>query len=212
MRLLVAEDQSMLRDALCQLLLLQEDVEDVLQAGDGQEAIRLLETHPVDIAILDIEMPIKTGLEVLEWAKSQQPQLKVVIVTTFKRPGYFERALKAGVDAYVLKERRITDLMATLHTVLAGQKEYSPELMEGILTHPNPLSPQEKAVLKEVAKGASNQEIADRLFLSNGTIRNYMSAILTNWMRKTGPRRQRSHKKRVGYKEEKRVGQKSVIR
>lgn len=179
MRLLVAEDQSMLRDALCQLLLLQEDVEDVLQAGDGQEAIRLLETHPVDIAILDIEMPIKTGLEVLEWAKSQQPQLKVVIVTTFKRPGYFERALKAGVDAYVLKERRITDLMATLHTVLAGQKEYSPELMEGILTHPNPLSPQEKAVLKEVSKGASNQEIADRLFLSNGTIRNYMSAILT---------------------------------
>ncbi|WP_195564015.1 response regulator transcription factor [Streptococcus rubneri] len=179
MRLLVAEDQSMLRDALCQLLLLQEDVEDVLQAGDGQEAIRLLETHPVDIAILDIEMPIKTGLEVLEWAKSQQPQLKVVIVTTFKRPGYFERALKAGVDAYVLKERRITDLMATLHIVLAGQKEYSPELMEGILTHPNPLSPQEKAVLKEVAKGASNQEIADRLFLSNGTIRNYMSAILT---------------------------------
>lgn len=179
MRLLVAEDQSMLRDALCQLLLLQEDVEDVLQAGDGQEAIRLLETHPVDIAILDIEMPIKTGLEVLEWAKSQQPQIKVVIVTTFKRPGYFERALKAGVDAYVLKERHITDLMATLHTVLAGQKEYSPELMEGILTHPNPLSPQEKAVLKEVAKGASNQEIADRLFLSNGTIRNYMSAILT---------------------------------
>ena len=179
MRLLVAEDQSMLRDALCQLLLLQEDVEEVLQAGDGQEAIRLLETHPVDIAILDIEMPIKTGLEVLEWAKSQQPQLKFVIVTTFKRPGYFERALKAGVDAYVLKERRITDLMGTLHTVLAGQKEYSPELMEGILTHPNPLSSQEQAVLKEVAKGASNQEIADRLFLSNGTIRNYMSAILT---------------------------------
>ena len=179
MRLLVAEDQSMLRDALCQLLLLQEDVEEVLQAGDGQEAIRLLETHPVDITILDIEMPIKTGLEVLEWAKSQQPQLKVVIVTTFKRPGYFERALKAGVDAYVLKERRITDLMATLHTVWAGQKEYSPELMEGILTHPNPLSSQEQAVLKEVAKGASNQEIADRLFLSNGTIRNYMSAILT---------------------------------
>ena len=179
MRLLVAEDQSMLRDALCQLLLLQEDVEEVLQAGDGQEAIRLLETHPVDIAILDIEMPIKTGLEVLEWAKSNQHQLKIVIVTTFKRPGYFERALKAGVDAYVLKERLITDLMATLHTVLAGQKEYSPELMEGILTHPNPLSSQEQAVLKEVAKGASNQEIADRLFLSNGTIRNYMSAILT---------------------------------
>lgn len=179
MRLLVAEDQSMLRDALCQLLLLQEDVEEVLQAGDGQEAIQLLESQSVDIAILDVEMPIRTGLEVLEWAKSHQPQLKVVIVTTFKRPGYFERALKAGVDAYVLKERRITDLMGTLHTVLAGQKEYSPELMETILTHPNPLSSQEQAVLREVAKGASNKEIADHLYLSNGTIRNYMSAILT---------------------------------
>lgn len=179
MRLLVAEDQSMLRDALCQLLLLQEDVEEVLQAGDGQEAIQLLESQSVDIAILDVEMPIRTGLEVLEWAKSHQPQLKVVIVTTFKRPGYFERALKAGVDAYVLKERRITDLMGTLHTVLAGQKEYSPELMETILTHPNPLSSQEQAVLREVAKGASNQEIADHLYLSHGTIRNYMSAILT---------------------------------
>ena len=179
MRLLVAEDQSMLRDALCQLLLLQEDVEEVLQAGDGQEAIQLLESQSVDIALLDVEMPIRTGLEVLEWAKSHQPQLKVVIVTTFKRPGYFERALKAGVDAYVLKERRITDLMGTLHTVLAGQKEYSPELMETILTHPNPLSSQEQAVLREVAKGASNQEIADHLYLSHGTIRNYMSAILT---------------------------------
>lgn len=179
MRLLVAEDQSMLRDALCQLLLLQKDVEEVLQAGDGQDAIQLLESQSVDIAILDVEMPIRTGLEVLEWAKSHQPQLKVVIVTTFKRPGYFERALKAGVDAYVLKERRITDLMGTLHTVLAGQKEYSPELMETILTHPNPLSSQEQAVLREVAKGASNQEIADHLYLSHGTIRNYMSAILT---------------------------------
>lgn len=179
MRLLVAEDQSMLRDALCQPLLLQEDVEEVLQAGDGQEAIQLLESQSVDIAILDVEMPIRTGLEVLEWAKSHQPQLKVVIVTTFKRPGYFERALKAGVDAYVLKERRITDLMGTLHTVLTGQKEYSPELMETILTQPNPLSSQEQAVLREVAKGASNQEIADHLYLSNGTIRNYMSAILT---------------------------------
>ena len=159
MRLLVAEDQSMLRDALCQLLLLQEDVEDVLQAGDGQEAIRLLETHPADIAILDIEMPIKTGLEVLEWAKSQQPQLKVVIVTTFKRPGYFERALKAGVDAYVLKRTPHYGFDGHSSCSFSRAKEYSPELMEGILTHPNPLSPQEKAVLKEVAKGLLTKKL-----------------------------------------------------
>ena len=137
----------------------KRDVEEVLQAGDGQEAIRLLETHPVDIAILDIEMPIKTGLEVLEWAKSQQPQLKVVIVTTFKRPGYFERALKAGVDAYVLKRTPHHGLDGHPAYRFGRSKEYSPELMEGILTHPNPLSSQEKAVLKEVAKGAPTKKL-----------------------------------------------------
>ena len=91
MRLLVAEDQSMLRDALCQLLLLQEDVEEVLQAGDGQEAIRLLETHPVDIAILDIEMPIKTGLEVLEWAKVNNPSSR-----SSSLPPLSDRAISSG--------------------------------------------------------------------------------------------------------------------
>ena len=93
MRLLVAEDQSMLRDALCQLLLLQEDVEDVLQAGDGQEAIRLLETHPVDIAILDIEMPIKTGLEVLEWANVNNPRSR-----SSSLPPLSGRAISSGLS------------------------------------------------------------------------------------------------------------------
>lgn len=179
MRLLVAEDQSMLRDAMCQLLSLQGDVEEVLQAANGQEALTILEEQAVDIAILDVEMPVKNGLEVLEWIKANQVATKVVIVTTFKRPGYFERAVKAGVDAYVLKERSITDLMRTLHTVLAGQKEYSPELMDILVTNPNPLSPQEQAVLGLVAQGLSNKEIAEELFLSNGTVRNYMSAVLT---------------------------------
>ena len=168
MKLLVAEDQSMLRDAMCQLLAFQADVESVLQAKNGQEAIQLLEKESVDIAILDVEMPVKTGLEVLEWIRS-----------AFKRPGYFERAVKAGVDAYVLKERSIADLMQTLHTVLEGRKEYSPELMEVVMTHPNPLTEQEIAVLKGIAQGFSNQEIADKLYLSNGTVRNYVTNILS---------------------------------
>lgn len=137
MKVLVAEDQSMLRDAMCQLLTLQPDVESVLQAKNGQEAIQLLEKESVDIAILDVEMPVKTGLEVLEWIRSEKLETKVVVVTTFKRAGYFERAVKAGVDAYVLKERSIADLMQTLHTVLEGRKEYSPELMEMVMTRPN---------------------------------------------------------------------------
>ena len=179
MKVLLAEDQSMLRDALCQLLQLQSDVEVVYQAADGREAMELLKTNPVDVAILDVEMPYQTGLDVLEWMKEHQPAVKVIIVTTFKRPGYFERAVKADVDAYVLKERSIADLMKTIHTVLAGQKEYSPELMEVLMTHKNPLSHQELLVLEAAATGLSNKEIAEKLYLSNGTIRNYMSTILT---------------------------------
>ena len=171
MKLLVAEDQSMLRDALCQLLMLEDDVEEVHSTSDGQEAIALLEKEEVDVAIL--------GLEVLEWIRANQREIKVVIVTTFKRKGYFKRALAAHVDAYVLKERSISDLMATIHNVLAGHKEYSPELVEGVAFDNNPLSQREQEVLAMVAQGSTNQEIAESLFLSNGTVRNYMTAILT---------------------------------
>lgn len=179
MKLLVAEDQSMLRDALCQLLELQSDVETVHQASNGQEAMNLLQSQKIDVAILDVEMPKQTGLDVLEWVKEKQPTVKVVIVTTFKRPGYFERAIKADVDAYVLKERSIADLMKTIHTVLDGKKEYSPELMEVMMTSKNPLSNQEILVLQAAARGLSSKEIAQKLYLSNGTVRNYMSSILT---------------------------------
>ena len=172
MKLLLAEDQSMLRDALAQLLQLQPDVEEVYQAADGQKAIDCLKSETVDVAILDVEMPHQTGLDVLEWVKANRPNIKVIIVTTFKRPGYFERAVKADVDAYVLKERSIADLMKTIHTVLDGQKEYSPELMEVLMTSRNPLSHQERLVLQAAADGLSNKEIAEKLFLSNGTVRN----------------------------------------
>lgn len=178
MKILVAEDQAMLRDALCQLLSFQESVETVFQAKDGQEAISLLAKEAVDVAILDIEMPVKTGLDVLEWIRNQDLSIKVIMVTTFKRPGYFERAVKSDVDAYVLKERSITELMATIATVLAGRKEYSPELMDILFTQSNPLTHQEIELVRLVAEGYSNKEIAHRLFLSDGTVRNYMTSIL----------------------------------
>lgn len=177
MKLLVAEDQSMLRDAMCQLLLMEEDVEEIYQANNGQEAIDLLQEKEIDVAILDIEMPQKTGLDVLEWARAHHLTVKIVIVTTFKRLGYFQRAVKSGVDAYVLKDRSISDLMSTIHTVLSGGKEYSPELMETILTHENPLSPQEQKVLELIALGKTSKEIAQQLFLSDGTVRNYTTSI-----------------------------------
>ncbi|HEL1669576.1 TPA: response regulator transcription factor [Streptococcus suis 2651] len=179
MRILVAEDQAMLRDALCQLLGFQDAVEAVLQAENGSQAIALLEKEPVDVVLLDIEMPEKTGLDVLEWVRGQALPVKVVIMTTFKRPGYFERAVKTDVDAYVLKERSIADLMRTIETVLAGRKEYSPELMDILLTQRSPLTNLESQLLKLVAEGLSNKEIACQLHLSDGTVRNYMTSILS---------------------------------
>ena len=179
MKLLIAEDQSMLRDAMATLLSMEDSVESVLQAKDGKEAINLISTNDIDVAILDVEMPEATGLDVLEYIRSNNIDCKVVIVTTFKRMGYFERAIKNNVDAYVLKDRSIDELMKTINTVLAGHKEYSPELMENIFNSHNPLTKQEKIILLKIKEGLPNKEIANELFLSEGTIRNYISNILT---------------------------------
>ena len=179
MRLLIAEDQSMLRDAMATLLLMEDSIDEVLQAKNGKEAIDILVSSSVDVAILDIEMPEATGLEVLEFIRNESINCKVIIVTTFKRAGYFERAIKNNVDAYVLKDRSIDELMKTINNVLAGNKEYSPELMENIFNSHNPLTNQEKIILIKIKEGLSNKEIANELFLSEGTIRNYISNILT---------------------------------
>ena len=179
MKLLIAEDQSMLRDAMATLLSMQDSVESVLQAKNGKEAIDLIPTNDIDVAILDVEMPEATGLDVLEYIRSNNIHCKVVIVTTFKRMGYFERAIKNNVDAYVLKDRSIDELMKTINNVLAGHKEYSPELMDNIFNSHNPLTNQEKIILLKIKEGLSNKEIANELFLSEGTIRNYISNILT---------------------------------
>lgn len=174
MKLLVAEDQSMLRDAMCQLLLMEESVSTIDQAGNGGEAIAILSNKAIDVAILDVEMPILSGLDVLEWVRKYQ-NVKVIIVTTFKRSGYFQRAIRSNVDAYVLKDRSVADLMKTIQKVLSGGKEYSPELMENVIS--NLLSEQEIKILSLIAQGKTSKEIACTLFLSNGTVRNYTSNI-----------------------------------
>lgn len=179
MKLLIAEDQGMLRDAMATLLLMEDSIDEVLQAKNGKEAMDILASSSVDVAILDIEMPEATGLDVLEFIRNKGINCKIIIVTTFKRAGYFERAIKNNVDAYVLKDRSIDELMKTINNVLAGNKEYSPELMENIFTNHNPLSNQEKILLAKVKEGLSNKEISSELFLSEGTIRNYISNILT---------------------------------
>ncbi|MGC9652181.1 response regulator transcription factor [Staphylococcus warneri] len=176
--MIIAEDQHMLRKAMVQLIELNDDLKVLADVGNGNEALELIKTYKPDIAILDIEMPGKTGIEVLAESKTLKLQTKIIIVTTFKRPGYFEKAVANDVDAYVLKERSIDELVNTIQKVVKGKKEYSDSLMTSLITYTNPLTHKKQVVLREIGNGLSSKDIADKLYLSNGTIRNYTSSII----------------------------------
>ncbi|BAS44931.1 two-component response regulator [Staphylococcus schleiferi] len=175
---IIAEDQTMLRQAMVQLIEMHNNIHVVADVGDGQSVLKMAQETEADVLILDVEMPKLTGLEVLQQIREDKVDIKVIIVTTFKRPGYFEKAVALDVDAYVLKERSIDELVDTIHRVMSGQKEYSEALMTSIFTERNPLTPKEQLVLKEIGKGLSSREIANTLFLSDGTIRNYTSTVI----------------------------------
>lgn len=177
-RVVLAEDQVMLRQAMAQLMALHEDIEVVAEVGDGEMALAAVQQQPIDVVILDVEMPKLSGLEVLKHIREQQLDVKVIIVTTFKRPGYFETAIAHHVDAYVLKERSVDELVQTIHRVMDGQKEYSEALMTSLVAERNPLTPKEQQVLAKIGEGLSSREIAQKLYLSDGTIRNYTSTII----------------------------------
>lgn len=177
-RIIIAEDQRMLLGALGSLLELEKDMEVVGKAENGEEALALVKLHQPDVCIMDIEMPMKSGLDVAEELQELQSNVKVIILTTFARPGYFQRALKAGVGAYLLKDSPSEELAKSIRSVMAGRRIYAPELMEDVYSEENPLTGREKAVLELVADGNNTKEIADRLSIKTGTVRNYISAIL----------------------------------
>ncbi|MBF2756647.1 MULTISPECIES: response regulator transcription factor [unclassified Staphylococcus] len=176
--IVIAEDQNMLRKAMIQLIEFHDDLKVINDFDNGVDALECITHNQPDIAILDIEIPGMTGLEVLSQLREHKVKTKVIIVTTFKRPGYFERAVANDVDAYVLKERSVDDLVTTIHKVLNSEKEYSTSLMTSLFKEANPLTHKEQVVLREIGEGLSNKEIADKLYLSNGTVRNYMSNII----------------------------------
>ncbi|ENQ3079629.1 response regulator transcription factor [Bacillus cereus] len=178
-RIIIAEDQRMLRGALGALLDLEDDIEVVGQAENGEEALKLIETLQPDISIMDIEMPIQSGLDVAETLRKQQSPCRVMILTTFARPGYFERAMKANVQGYLLKDSPSEDLAAAIRNVMNGKREISPELMFGLWQEQNPLTDREKEVLLLAKEGKTTNEIAKTLYLSSGTVRNYISDVLT---------------------------------
>lgn len=175
-RIIIAEDQQMLLGALGSLLNLEEDMEVVGKAGNGKEALTLVEEFNPDICIMDIEMPGMTGLEAAEHLKEKN--CKVIILTTFSRSGYFQRALKAGVKGYLLKDSPSEELANSIRSIMAGKRIYAPELMDDLYSEENPLTEREKEVLGLVAEGMNTKEIADQLSIKSGTVRNYISTIL----------------------------------
>ena len=177
-RIVIAADQGMLLGAMNSLLSLEDDIEVVGMAKNGEEAVALVnEMHP-DICIMDIEMPVMTGLDAAEALKDST--CKIIILTTFARPGYFERARKAGVYGYLLKDSPIEELVNSIRIVMDGRRLYAPELIDIVYEHEteNPLTDRESQVLELVAEGKTTKEIAAELFLSAGTVRNYISTIL----------------------------------
>jgi len=177
-RIVIAEDQRMLLGALGSILDLESDMEVVGKASNGEEAMNLVNQLKPDICITDIEMPVKTGLDVAEEIKDQGHQCKVIILTTFARPGYFERARKAEVGGYLLKDSPSDELANSIRVIMDGRRIYAPELVDMAFEEENPLTERESQVLKLIADGKTTKEIASQLYLTNGTVRNYISVIL----------------------------------
>lgn len=177
-RLVIAEDQRILRGALASLLDFEEGMEVVGQAENGEQALELVLQEKPDVCLMDIEMPIISGLEAAAELKKRQSACKVIILTTFARPGYFEKAIKAGVQGYLLKDGAIEELAESIRRVVKGKHEFAQELIMNSFKEDNPLTAREQEILSLAAAGETSKEIAQNLFLSAGTVRNYMSEIL----------------------------------
>ncbi|WP_019637077.1 response regulator transcription factor [Paenibacillus fonticola] len=175
-RIVIAEDQRMLLGALASILDLEEDMTVVGRASNGEDAIRLVHQHKPDICIMDIEMPVKNGLDAAMELKGSG--CKVMILTTFARSGYFERAIRAGARGYLLKDSPSEELATSIRSIMAGRRIYASELVDEAYGEENPLTEREKEVLELVANGKNTKEIANELFITAGTVRNYISVIL----------------------------------
>ncbi|MCT1177341.1 DNA-binding response regulator [Pediococcus pentosaceus] len=178
--LYLAEDQSMLNTALSQLLNLEDNLEVLGSATNGKHALAEIQRLQPDVAILDIEMPMMSGLEVAEVLQDKQLATKVIILTTFAQKTYFEKAVEVEVAGYLLKDSPSDDLIETINKVMMGRTVYDPELVVTALSsNKNPLSEREMSVLKAAVSGDATKVMAQKLFLSEGTVRNYLSAIFS---------------------------------
>ncbi|MDP9844134.1 response regulator transcription factor [Streptosporangium lutulentum] len=184
-RVLLAEDQGMMRGALALLLDLEDDLEIVATVGTGDEVVPAALRARPDVALLDIEMPGISGLDAAAGLRDRLPGCRVLMLTTFGRPGYLRRAMEAGAAGFLVKDGPVEELAAAIRRVLTGEKVIDPTLAAAALsTGANPLTDRERDVLAAAADGATIADISSRLHLSESTVRNYLSAAIG----KTGTR------------------------
>lgn len=178
-RVLLADDQALVRGALAALLNLERDVQVVAEVGRGDEVLAAAVEHEVQVCLLDIEMPGMDGIAVAERLATSHPQIRSLIVTTFGRPGYLRRAMEAGASGFVVKDTPATELAEAVRRVHAGVRVVDPTLAAESLTGgPNPLTDRERDVLREALEGTPVATIAARVHLSTGTVRNYLSSAI----------------------------------
>jgi len=177
-RLVLAEDQAMVRGALAALLSLEHDLQVVAEAGDGESAWTEVRTHAPDLLVTDIEMPGLTGLDLALRIQEAGLPTRVVIITTFARAGYLRRAMDAGVRGYLLKDAPSEQLASALRQVQAGGRVIDPQLAVAAWGEDDPLTERERQVLRLAGEGVKSADIAQRLHLSHGTVRNYLSEAI----------------------------------
>ncbi|MGA8995159.1 MAG: response regulator transcription factor [Nocardioidaceae bacterium] len=178
-RILLADDQALVRGALAALLDLETDIEVVAQVGRGDEVVAAARSAQADVCLLDIEMPGLTGLEVAERLRAELPAVRSLIVTTFGRPGYVRRALDAGAAGFLVKDTPARELADAVRRVHAGLRVVDPALAtESLMSGPSPLTTRESEMLLLAIDGSPVAVIAARAQLSVGTVRNYLSAAI----------------------------------
>ena len=178
-QVMLADDQAMVRGALAALLALETDIEVVAQVGNGNDVVPVALEHRPDVVLMDVDMPGTDGLSATASLLERLPATRVLIVTTFGRPGYLSRALEAGASGFLVKDTPPPELAEAIRKIHTGLRVVDPALaQESVILGPNPLTEREKQILRMAARGADASRIAADLHLGGGTVRNYLSSAI----------------------------------
>ncbi|WP_102400415.1 response regulator transcription factor [Haloimpatiens massiliensis] len=187
MKIIIADDDGLIRDSLKLILDIEDDIQVISTASNGREAIELCRKRNPDIVLMDVRMPILDGVLATKEIKSENPNVKVIILTTFKDDEYIAEAIKNGAEGYILKNQSADSIIESIRTVYNGNGVFQSEILNSIMfmiesnkkcENKIPLSEREFQILKLIGEGLSNKEISKKIYLSEGTVRNYVTNLL----------------------------------